>query len=80
MFRHTSRANFHNNYIFHSSAADLTFNLAIVDNSVPESVVNAVVIITPQAAVPEQVVLFISSSSGSAIGEIIIITIMHHCT
>ena len=40
-----------------------------MDNSVPENVGNAVVIITPQGTVSEQVILTISSNSGSATGE-----------
>ena len=45
------------------------FNIALVNNIVPESIGNAVVVITPQGTVPEQVILTISTNSGSATGE-----------
>ena len=46
----------------------IVFDLTLVDDSVPESVGNVLVTITPQVALPVEVVLSIISSSDSATG------------
>ena len=51
---------------------DIVFDLTLVEDSVPESVGNVLVTITPQVTLPVEVVLSINSSSDSATGGRII--------